>query len=903
MKPVYFIILSCLFLFSCTQEKTNTTDLSGSLVFDPFPLEVPEENSLMARWEQKPVMNRKLIDDFEEAGNWHVEGIGEMSYTTERSYDGSQSLRFRTSLRDEAHYRENRSEWDSFNGRQGGTTFVRLDFEQPQDWREYNRISFQVYVHPTEMPTYCIFLRMVCQDAVNTATDYNGASHFVQDLKPGEWNHVMFEIPHLQRDKVTSFFIYQMLRGHNPEEEGIVTYDIDQLEIQQVETDQYEGWEVENGKFAYNHVGYQPQQVKIAYAGLDGGDVFELLNAQDKVVFTNTVEHLNNRQGIFRVLDFTDFQEEGMYKLSYGGQTSNIFAIDREVWVQPLFKTINFFFCQRCGYHVPGVHLECHKDWQGFYGDIKKVINGGWHDAGDLSQGSWRTAMSALAMMMHMERLEAEGGYDELVQRIREELAWGMDWLLKTRFGDGYHMSFSVMRIYTDNEIGTIDDVVTPARNVPWENFLAAVVQSKASQMLQDTYPDLASRSEAAAKEDWQAAFDSREVWDEADYREAAWGATASLSMAELTGDEKYLGHAVMFGNLLVECQEQAFVSGIPITGYFHTSSSREEVIHNRHAAFEEAPLVALAMLCKKLPDHADWMKWYSAAVLHSEYFMKRGSEIARPFDLLPNSVWHKSEIETIEEEALKTDMMRQFMDGTALGNDYMLRTFPIYSDDLFHGNTNIHMSSTWALAEASRLRKDSEGMQLVGKQFQWLFGANPFSQSLMYGVGYDFPPHFAYCLKDLVGALPVGMDCMSGDDPHWSATNTATYKEIWVEPVNRFMGALSVYLGEQDLAAAGRPDADAQLVEAGLNPEAGDPGKVKLILAGEAGWEFSIRTFNLGADVPTENQVFQLDSEGKGEFVLEIVDSGKPYIAVIAAADNPLDFVELTGAGVDMAF
>jgi len=54
---------------------------------------------------------------------------------------------------------------------------------------------------------------------------------------------------------------------------------------------------------------------------------------------------------------------------------------------------------------------------------------------------------------------------------------------------------------------------------------------------------------------------------------------------------------------------------------------------------------------------------------------------------------------------------------------------------------------------------------------------------------------------------------------------------------------------------------------------------------------------------VPTENQVFQLDSEGKGEFVLEIVDSGKPYIAVIAAADNPLDFVELTGAGVDMAF
>ncbi len=190
---------------------------------------------------------------------------------------------------------------------------------------------------------------------------------------------------------------------------------------------------------------------------------------------------------------------------------------------------------------------------------------------------------------------------------------------------------------------------------------------------------------------------------------------------------------------------------------------------------------------------------------LHSEFFMKRGSAIAQPFDLLPNSVWKRSEIEAIEDDSRKEDMMRQFLDGTSLGNDYVLRTFPIYYDALFHGNTNIHMSSTWALAEASRLRKDTQGMQLAGKQFQWLFGANPFSQSLMYGEGYDFAPHFAYCLKDLVGALPVGMDCMSGDDPNWSATNTATYKEIWVEPVNRFMGALAVYLSEPEMVS-GKP-------------------------------------------------------------------------------------------------
>ncbi|MDQ2721258.1 MAG: hypothetical protein M3Z26_16040 [Bacteroidota bacterium] len=34
---------------------------------------------------------------------------------------------------------------------------------------------------------------------------------------------------------------------------------------------------------------------------------------------------------------------------------------------------------------------------------------------------------------------------------------------------------------------------------------------------------------------------------------------------------------------------------------------------------------------------------------------------------------------------------------------------------------------STWALAEASRLRNDSDGMKLVGKQLEWVLAANPF--------------------------------------------------------------------------------------------------------------------------------------------------------------------------------
>ncbi len=899
MKHIIFTFLLCSVFFSCEPDHGQTGSDQDSLVFEEFPLEIPEEKALMARWEEKKVINSKTIDDFENEGNWNVEGIGEMEYTTERSHDGKRSIRFRTSLRDEEHYRKNRSEWDSFNGTQGGSTYIRLTFQDPQDWTDYNRISFWVYVHPTSMPTYCIFIRMNCEGAIHTATDYNGTSHFVQDLKPGEWNHVMFEIPHLQRDKVTNFSIYQMLRGHNPEEEGIVTYDIDQLEIQQVETDKYEGWEVENGKFSYSHIGYLPDQPKIALAGFPGGNNFQLLNAQDEVVFTGNASVINNKQGTFNVLDFSSFGENGIYKLKYGERKSNPFPVGPDIWISPLFKAINFFFCQRCGYHVPGVHLECHKDWQGFHGDVKKVINGGWHDAGDLSQGSWRTAMSSLAMMMNLERLDNESRYQELSTRIRDELAWGMEWLLRTRFGDGYHMSFSVMRIYTDNEIGTIDDVVSPARNIPWENFLAAVVQGKAAMLLKDSHPELAEKCSIAALEDWEAAFNSKDAWDAADYREASWGATASLLMAEMTTDEKYYDHAVDFASLLVRSQEQSFVDGIPITGYFYTTSERETVIHNRHAAFEEAPLIALTSLCKKLPDHDDWMKWYSAAVLHSEFFMKRGSKIAQPFDLLPNSVWHKSEIEAVEDDSRREDLMRQFMDGTDLGNDYMLRTFPIYYDALFHGNTNIHMSSTWALAEASKLRNDMKGMQLVGKQFQWLFGSNPFSQSLMYGEGYDFAPHFAYCLKDLVGALPVGMDCMSGDDPHWSATNTATYKEIWVEPVNRFMGALAVYLSEPWIS--GQSELEESSMNISFEKKNADTDQVVCKISSNEDMNGILKVFNLEISDGIDQINLDQNNNRTVDLILKIIDPDKPYIALVSNEKGK--YREAVGAGIEMNF
>ncbi len=870
--------------------------------FGAYPLAVPEENSLMAKWEKKPVFESLLVDDMEQEGRWKVTGIGEMSYTQDRAKDGKQSLRFRTSIRDTAYLSlpgnlsESKSQTFSISG-QAGASSVQLRFDKPQDWSAFNRISYWVYVHPTSLPRHNINLEIRNEGTVGNILS-SARSHYSNDLKPGQWNHVLFEMPHLQRDKVTMFSLTRELTGNNPGEDPIVTYDIDHIELQRVETDPYEGWSVAPEKFSFSHVGYRPADAKIALVGSGAGDQFQLIDSRDKVVFSGKVGTVENKNGMFHPLDFSDFRMEGVYRIRSGSLESNAFPINENIWLHPAFAAVNFYFCQRCGFDVPGYHQACHLDWQGFRGDVKKVINGGWHDAGDLSQGIWRSAMAMFAMMRNLDALQDRKDAAEVTARMRSEVAWGLEYLLKTRFGDGYHIHWCRMRMYTDNEIGTVDDVLVPAQNVPWENFLAAAVECQAAGLFEKSNPELAARARVAAIDDWQAAVNSRTTWDEASVEEASWGVTSSLLMAKMTGDEKYRKQAVLLGSLLTRCQEQTFVNGIPITGYFYSSTDGRKVIHNKHTAFEEAPMIALAMLCDELPDHENWMQWYGSAVLYSEFFLKRGSQISTPYDLLPNSVWTKAEIMDDKDEKRRATSLQQFNEGTRLNDDAVLRTFPIWSDSIFHGSTNVQMSSTWALAEAAKLRHDSDGMKLVGKQLEWVLGANPFGQSLMYGVGYDFAPLYAYCTKDTVGALPVGMDCRSGDRPYWPATNSATFKEIWMEPVSRFLGAVSAYTSRASQGESGKT------VEVHAETSQSDKGvaSVTLTVTGTGKHQIEWKAFNAKSEFGGKQVDLSANQPEKIQWELTITDRNKPYVAVISVDKNPDLRKEIVGSYSDVS-
>ena len=754
-----------------------------------FPLkESHPEYSLMSKWAGKEVLASRVLDDMEEEGRWKVRtGHPTLDYTRENCKEGKQALRQKVSMVDWEHINSpsERSSWGSFAGEQGGGTCISLDFDEPQDWTGYNRLSIWVFIHPSKNPNVSFTLDIVNGNS-GDGTLTPGRETAV-DIPQGEWQQVLWEFDYLPRDSVRRLEICQTMTGFDRESgEQYVTLDFDLVELQKVEPDHYEGWVIPEGRIVFSHVGYRPSDSKTAIARLTGETKFSVIDASGRTVYTGKAGKVSNKGNDFAVLDFSRLRRPGEYTLRYGGSESRPFPIGKDVWLTPLFSALNFYFCQRCGYAVPGIHGICHQDWQGFHGDEKKTVNGGWHDAGDLSQGAWRTSYACYALLSAAESCKEREDLGNLRSRLLEEASWGVDWLLKTRFSDGYHMTWSTNRIYSDNEVGTPDDVVTPASYVPWELFLTSAVFTKSAGMMDGS---LSEKLETAAREDWEYAMNSRKDWNSATYLEASWGAVASAGLYERYKEEKYQFAAIRFGHLLAECQEQHFVDGIPYRGYFYTDNSRSTILHNHHIAFNEAPMLALGSLCRTFPKGEDIPMWLRTAEMYACDYLIPGSAISAPYALLPAGIFRRTDV------AGNAVLLSQYEAGTQINDDYAIRTFPIWHDHIFHGSTNFHLSQAWALAEAAALLKDKKAMELVQEQLEWTFGRNPFGMSLMFGVGYDYAPMFAYCSHNIVGALPVGIDCFHDDEPFWNGSAWATSKEMWIEPVSRFLGTLACYL------------------------------------------------------------------------------------------------------------
>ena len=438
------------------------------------------------------------------------------------------------------------------------------------------------------------------------------------------------------------------------------------------------------------------------------------------------------------------------------------------------------------------------------------MANGGWHDAADLAQGMNNTADGTAALFLLARSLENEEGLRaRLHERVLEEARWGLDYVLKVRFGDGYRSSYSSTSIWTDGVIGTEDDIVSIPTTSPFTNFVSAYAEALGAYALREADPVLSRYALRIAREDFGFAeagskgtvnlpFNNDPGEADVKLYAAATSAAAELLRAGLGEFEEV---AARYARLLMACQQTEMPDwDKPIRGFFWCECEHRIPWHHAHHSFEQYLTAGLAALCELCPDHPDRPLWMNALSLYCEY-SKTAVQYSMPWAMLPEGVYHEDEAILYPAETLAgiiagdEDNLRAFKQqvhqGIKLGKGYYLRRFPVWFS--FRGNLNVLLSQATALAAAANVVCDRQALSIVQRQLEWTVGRNPFAQSLIYGEGYDWTDEYAVQPGQSIGQMPVGIQSLDDNDaPYWPQVCTATYKEVWICPANKWMWVLS---------------------------------------------------------------------------------------------------------------
>jgi hypothetical protein len=761
------------------------------------PMQPKLEDGAEYRWLNKKVIDSRLLDSVEDLANWSFKGEGEMALSTDYKKDGQHSLKIQSTFN--IARVDGNGEWEDL---------IATRKFPGEDWRKYNRISLWVYADVAGAPALAASLTLHNEGAHLLPDQYNEGRDESLLLKNHEWTHLVWEIAPLDRDKVTALdFAYSLPKMFPDPGDRTVLY-IDQLELQTVVPDHVEGWNVAADKMAFSHSGYTVGASKSAIASDLTAREFSVIDqTTGKVAFTNPVEEKQTSLGNYQVLNFSELQKPGNYQIRAGSELTRPFVINDHVWDSSVWKALNFMYSERCGTVVPGVHGICHQDDYTVHGDKRIVVNGGYHDAGDLTATGNITGMT-YALFSYAERLEQQQENPELRGRLLEEAKWGLAWILKTSFGDGYRSSGQLISYWTNGIMGDADDRFGQAVNDPEWNFRVAADEALAARVLRDSDPELAHRSLAMAKDDWKFAVEGLknapprpETYGAQDELERiSFGAIASVDLFRATGGKQYADEAIALGDLILQSQERRLQPWtVPLTGYFYSSPKRENLFHRFHIGEEEQPVVALAQLCAAFPDNDEWIKWYAAIVLHSRYYQQAVASYDAPYDVLPAAIYRESEVRLIPQDekwrplraADRTSYVDQVHHGVHLGGEYYLRRFPVWFN--FRGNSSVLLSEAKALSTAAQIRGDLGAHDLAQKQAQWLMGRNPFSASIMYGEGYDWTPLYSVRSGQMVGALPVGIETKGDSDaPYWPTQICWTYKEVWSQPAGEWIWLMS---------------------------------------------------------------------------------------------------------------
>jgi hypothetical protein len=765
-------------------------------------LSIEFENSAEFGWLRKPVLASRVLDDMTRPETWRSSGTAAVTFPAEPRLGGRRAMRVEMQMFRDAPA-PTRSRLSSVN--------LRRDVAR-EDWSGYNRLSFWIKPEVTGFPMLPLQI-VLRNDGVEKVPDrYNREGTHYITLAPAGWQQVVWEIDPLARDQVTSleigYWVNKMLAAPGDR----IAFEMGPIELQRVSPDHHTGWNVAPGELAYSHTGYANGAGKTAVAsGLTAAEftVTRITpSAFGELVLRKPVRTVRSRLGEFQELDFSEIRTPGHYMIVAGDRTSRPFRIGDDIWVRTIWKTLNFFYGNRCGFDVPGSHPVDHLDWFATHGDQRITMSGGWHDAGDLSQGLINTGEATYSMFALLERLRSlprvsgsAASAADLDARLLEEAKWGLEWVMRVRFPGGYRLAFTSHNLWTNNIVGDADDRSREAKNNPNANYIAAAAEAIAARVLKEGEPALAARALRLAEEDWAYAIvgvDGPATWHTPAFAAsrmelAGIGITASIELYRATGIRKYADKAVELARVIMASQQRTPVgSGFPLAGFFYTGPERDTLFHQFHRGNDQAAIVALGQLIAALPAHRERAQWLETIRLYVGY-QKTAAATMAPYLVLPAYVYREADApkEVADSGALHMatrDAYRaQVRSGMPMGDGWFLRAFPVWFAR--RGNYGVLLSQAKALSAGARALGDTAALGLAHRQAQWLVGRNPFAQSTMYGEGYGWSQHYSVSSGDFVGSLPVGMQSRGETDlPYWPAQNMYVYKEVWVHSSSRWL-------------------------------------------------------------------------------------------------------------------
>ncbi|MDO4332146.1 MAG: glycoside hydrolase family 9 protein [Eubacteriales bacterium] len=769
------------------------------------PLPLHKENSLEAEFAGKKVTAKKCVWDGTAQGYEPV-AQNEGRISIEQTEDG-RVIRLKANMTADHWPAGAPADGDYTNYGSGAFSF----FPGEENWEGYNRIHFQVFPRIKTGRAQHLNVGVRNEGVVKVPDRYNREGANVFDLVNREWNECIWEFAAMGRDKVAELLFYVFLSGQAVSRDDELVYDFRDIWLEQVEEPELEkGWECRKNTISLSTAGYFPEGKKTAVANLEE-TTFQVCAAMDhRVVLEKELETVKNERGVFQVLDFSELTQEGIYYLRAGAVRSPEFTIAQDLGEEAVWKLLNFVYCLRCGTPVPGKHQACHLDTLAEHNGVKLSFAGGWHDAGDVSQQAAQTGEMVHALFEAAEKYRHK---PLLRARLLEEAEWGLDFVLRTRFGDGYRATSAGATRFTDGLMGTFDDVAVRVFDHSYENFLFSGIEAYACYALRDTDRELGEASLDAAKEDFdfavtkfaQTGVDPAHMYEHtynsglSQYYAVIIWAASNLYLA--SKEERYANTAAKYADKLIACQEKG-EAGLGFEGFFYRDESHQSIVHFNHQSREQQFMQALVLLCSVIENHENKPSWEEAIRRYAGY-QKAILSNSAPYGMLPAGVFRIDEPEdkalfpylhvAVDYEEAFPHYKEQLRAGKKLDEMHVLRNFPVWFS--FKGNSAILLAGGIAGALAGKYLQDEEMLQIGREQLYWMWGKNPFGQSLQYGVGSRYGSQYGVLVGECTGEVPVGIETYEDEDiPYWPQNNNATFKEVWIGVACRMMWLLAAY-------------------------------------------------------------------------------------------------------------